>query len=184
MLFTLLLFFQFGNEWAIATWLPLFLVQRLGISPATSLLLLALYWLALFVGRVVAQMVLPHASHVRLLLGSVISALFGCFILFFTDNVFGAVTALLLVGGGFALVYPLVVERIGHRFPYYHPGFFNGLLSFGVSGGLLAPYTLGWFAHWWGIRSVMLLPLLGTCTVFLLLLLILAETKLTSPTET
>src|SRR5205814_1374709 len=32
-LLSLLLFFQLGNEWAIAGWLPLFLSQRLGISP-------------------------------------------------------------------------------------------------------------------------------------------------------
>ncbi len=46
-LLSLILFFQLGNEWAIAGWLPLFLSQRLGISPETSLLMLALYWLAL-----------------------------------------------------------------------------------------------------------------------------------------
>ena len=34
--FALLLFLQFGNEWAIAGWLPLFLIQRLGISPLVS----------------------------------------------------------------------------------------------------------------------------------------------------
>ena len=50
-LFSLLLFFQFGNEWSIAGWLPLFLIRRLGISPADSLLMLALYWTALLVGR-------------------------------------------------------------------------------------------------------------------------------------
>ncbi len=43
-LFSLLLFFQFGNEWSIAGWLPLFLIRRLGISPEDSLLMLALYW--------------------------------------------------------------------------------------------------------------------------------------------
>ena len=32
-LFALLLFFQFGNEWSIAGWLPLFLIRRLGMSP-------------------------------------------------------------------------------------------------------------------------------------------------------
>ena len=51
--FALLLFFQFGNEWAIAGWLPMFLIEELGISPKTSILLLALYWTALLVGRVV-----------------------------------------------------------------------------------------------------------------------------------
>ena len=70
-LFSLLLFFQFGNEWAVAGWLPLFLIQRLGISPATSLLMLALYWLALLVGRVVAQWILPRVRHARLLVWSV-----------------------------------------------------------------------------------------------------------------
>ena len=59
MLFSLVLFFQFGNEWAIAGWLPLFLSQRLGMSPADSVLILALYWMALLVGRLVAQWMLP-----------------------------------------------------------------------------------------------------------------------------
>src|SRR6202043_3765263 len=53
-LFSLVLFFQFGNEWSIAGWLPLFLTQRLGMSPANSVLILALYWMALLVGRLVA----------------------------------------------------------------------------------------------------------------------------------
>ncbi len=66
-LLALLLFFQLGNEWAIAGWLPLFLIQRLGISPASSLLMLALYWLALLVGRVVAQWILPRVRRARAL---------------------------------------------------------------------------------------------------------------------
>ena len=65
-LFSLVLFFQFGNEWAIAGWLPLFLSQRLGMSPADSVLILALYWMALLVGRLVAQWMLPLVRHTRL----------------------------------------------------------------------------------------------------------------------
>ncbi|MCL5743334.1 MAG: hypothetical protein M1541_05310, partial [Acidobacteria bacterium] len=64
-LFALLLFFQFGNEWSIAAWLPLFLIRRLGISPETSLFLLALYWIALLVGRLAAVSALPRVRHVR-----------------------------------------------------------------------------------------------------------------------
>ncbi len=61
-LFSLLLFFQFGNEWSIAGWLPLFLIRRLGISPAASLLLLAFYWAALLVGRLVSQLVMKRST--------------------------------------------------------------------------------------------------------------------------
>src|SRR5579864_6122682 len=76
-LFSLVLFFQFGNEWSIAGWLPLFLIRRLGISPAASLIMLALFWLALLVGRIVSQVVMKRMSHGALLIGSIISALLG-----------------------------------------------------------------------------------------------------------
>ena len=177
-LMALLIFFQFGNEWAIAGWLPLFLIQRLGVNPATSLMFLALYWLALLVGRLVAQAILPRVPHGRLLLASVVSAMFGCLVLSLTDNRFGAGSGVLFVGGGFAVIYPLAVEMIGDRFPYYHPGVFNGIFSIALTGGLLAPATLGYFAKLWDIRVVMWLPLAGTFMVLILVLLIWLETKL------
>lgn len=177
-LFSLVLFFQFGNEWAIAGWLPLFLSQRLGISPATSILMLALYWLALLVGRVVAQWILPIVRHTRLLAASVLTAVFACVILLATDNQFGAVSGVLLLGGAFAPIYPLVVEKIGHRFPDYHPGFYNGIFSFAMAGGLLAPCALGYFAWSFGLRAVMGLPLAGSLIVFVLLVLIWLEARL------
>jgi len=179
-LFSLLLFFQFGNEWAIAGWLPLFLSQRLGISPATSLGMLAVYWAALLFGRVVAQWVLPRVSHAKLLAASVGAAIFGCIVMLSTETRFGAVTGVLLLGGAFAPIYPLLVEKIGGRFPYYHPGFYNGLFSFAIAGGLLAPCTLGYFASVWGVRVVMALPLAGSAVVFLLLALISLEARLSS----
>ena len=182
-LFTLLLFFQFGNEWSIAGWLPLFLIRRLGISPEASLLILALYWAALLVGRIVSQLLLKHMSHGLLLVVSVASALLGTTVLASTNNRFGAVMGVLFVGGGFASIYPLVVEKIGHRFPYYHPGFYNGIFSFAISGGFIAPWSLGFFAESWGIQAVMLVPMLGTCMVFSLLLLIMLEAKLTGLAE-
>ncbi|MBI1897454.1 MAG: MFS transporter [Acidobacteria bacterium] len=177
LLFSILLFFQFGNEWSIAGWLTLFLIQRLGLSPATSLLLLAAYWLALLLGRVLAQWLLPRVGHWRLLMGSAAGAMLGCFILALTNNRFGAGMGVLLVGFGFALVYPLTVERIGERFPQYHPGFFNGAFSIALIGGMLAPWHLSYAADLWGIRVVMLLPMAGTCIVFLLLVVMWIESR-------
>jgi fucose permease len=170
-LFALLLFFQFGNEWAIACWLPLFLAQRLGISPAKSLMLLAVYWLSLMVGRVVVQS-LQHLRHTYVLLVSILSAMFGCLMLALTNTPFGALTGVILVGAGFAPIYPLVVERIGSQFPNYHPGFYNGIFTLALTGGFLAPCALGYFAEWSGVQIVMLLPFVGSVMVFLLLIAI------------
>ncbi|HET8546369.1 MAG TPA: MFS transporter, partial [Bryobacteraceae bacterium] len=110
-LFTLLLFFQFGNEWTIASWLTLFLIQRLGISPTSALLVLAVYWAALTGGRVLAQWGLAYISHWRLLIGSGAGALLGCLVLVMTNNRFGAMLGVLLTGFSFAAIYPLLAER-------------------------------------------------------------------------
>jgi fucose permease len=178
-LFTLLLLFQFGNEWAIAGWLPLFLIQRMGMSPTSGILLLALYWTALLAGRIVAQAMLSRMRHSRMLLASVLAALFGCVLLSMTEQMGGAITGIMLIGGGFASIYPLTVESIAHRFPYYHPGFVGGIFSLGLMGGLLTPCLLGLIAQQWGVGKVMLLPALGSIMVCVLVLLIWLETRLT-----
>jgi fucose permease len=176
-LFALLLFFQFGNEWSIAGWLPLFLIRRVGLSPRDSLFILALYWFFLMTGRLIAVAILPRVRHTRLLMGSVLTAIFGCVMLFFTDNAFGAGMAVFFLGAGYASIYPLVAEAIGRRFPYYHPGFFNGIFSFALVGGLIAPATLGYAASRWGVGVVIGIPLIGMILVMVLLVVIWLESK-------
>jgi fucose permease len=176
-LFALLLFFQFGNEWSIAGWLPIFLIRRLGISPEASLFMLAIYWGSLLVGRIAALAMIPRVGHGKLLLTSAGAALSGCLVLLATNNRFGAVIGILMAGGGFAGIYPLAAEKIGRRFPYYQPGFFNGIFSFALTGGMLAPCVVGYLAYFWGVGVAMGLPLAGTCMVFVLVLLIWLEAK-------
>jgi fucose permease len=178
-LFALLLFFQFGNEWSIAGWLPILLIRRVGLSPQEALMTLALYWLALMTGRIGSVAILPRVRHGRLLLVSVILALFGCLILFSTNNGFGAAMGALFIGTGYASMYPLVAQAIGRRFHYYHPGFFSGIFSLALVGGLVAPATLGYAAKSLGVGVVIGIPLVGTCTVMILILLIWLESKVT-----
>jgi hypothetical protein len=178
-LFALLLFFQFGNEWSIAGWLPIFLCHRASISPQEALFTLALYWFCLMIGRLGAIALLPRVRHRRLLAGSLLAALFGMLVLYSTNNLFGAITGVIFLGAGYASIYPLVAEAIGRRFPYFHPGFFNGIFSLALVGGLLAPATLGYLASWLGVDVVIGIPLLGTFIVMALLLLIWLESKVT-----
>jgi fucose permease len=144
-------------------------------------LLLAAYWISLMLGRVVAQFILPRVHHAKLLVGAGFASMFGCIILTFTDNLFGAIFGTLLVGFGFAPIYPLVVENIRARFPHFHPGFFNGIFSLALTGGMLAPASLGYAAEVWGIGIVMMLPMIGSIIVCVLVLVIWLESKLILP---
>ncbi len=179
-LFALALFFQFGNEWAVAGWLPLFLIHRVGMSPFDALIVLGLYWLFLMTGRLIGIAILPRFRHGRLLLGSVVLAIFGCLILYFTKTGFGAVSGAFFLGAGYASIYPLLTEAIGRRFHYYHPGVFNGIFSLAILGALLAPATLGYAAAVHSnIGVVITIPLIGSCIVMLLILSIWIEAKAT-----
>lgn len=111
-----------------------------------------------------------------------LSALFGCLLLSrasWTGSRSGVIAGVLLLGAGFASIYPLVAEKIGRRFSYFHPVFFSGIFSFALFGGLLAPATLGYAAAVWGIGIVVAIPLLGICMVSALLLLIWLESMVT-----
>jgi fucose permease len=100
----LVLMLQCMNEWSVGGWLAIFLTQRLGVSPSSSLLFLSLYYAALVVGRVAAQAILPLIRHGKLLFISCLAAVLGFVILTFTDNRFGVVSGILFVGIGFAPV--------------------------------------------------------------------------------
>ena len=171
-MFALLLFFQFGNEWSIAGWLPVFLIDRLGLSPSAAVMLLALYWLALVLSRIFAARLLPVVRHGKLLALSAFCALFGCIALKAASNLFGVVTGLLLTGVGFSAIYPLAAERIASRFSYYHPGYFNGIFTFALMGGILAPFALGHLAASAGLGAVPVAVMVSSCAVFALVLLI------------
>jgi fucose permease len=85
----------------------------------------------------------------------------------------------MLLGLSFAAIYPITAEWIGRRFHYYHPGFFNGIFSLGLVGGMLAPWMIGELADWAGLWVIMTLPAIGTCMVVLLLCLIWMNAKVT-----
>jgi fucose permease len=171
-LFALLLFFQFANEFSIAGWLPIFLIDRLGISPHSAVDLLALYWLALAFGRLGAARLLPRLSHGILLAGSAFCALFGCAAMLGASTGFGTVVGILLAGLGFSTIYPLASEKISTRVSAYHSGYFNGIFTFALPGAMLVPFALGHAAAGFGLRVVPVAAMIGSCAVILLLLII------------
>lgn len=179
-LFSLLLFFQSGNEFVIAGWLPLFLIHRLGANPVLAILALATYFLALTLGRVLVRKWLPTVTHRKLLFGSVLVAMAGYLTLSFAPSMAWIWPATLLVGAGFAPIYPLLAEILDDRFSY-HPGFYNGIFSIAVTGAMSIPWLIGYVDSFFGASYIMAIPAIGSVVVAILALLIMFEARLMSP---
>jgi FHS family glucose/mannose:H+ symporter-like MFS transporter len=171
-LFGLLLFFQFANVWSIAGWLPVYLIDKLGMSPTGALTVLAFFWMALTAGRVVAAALVKVMPHGRLLGISAFCALFGGTALTAADTRGGAVVGIFLMGAGFSAIYPLAAEQIASRFRGYHSGYFSALFAITMSGGILAAFLLGHLAQWIGLRVIPVAVMLGSCAVIALILII------------
>ena len=181
-LFSLLLFVQFGNEWAIAGWLPLYLIHRLGSNPAWAIFALAGYFLALMAGRIAVRALLPRINHARLLMACVALAMLGYFLLSFTTALPGAWIALIVIGAGFAPILPLIAETLDERFSF-HPAFYNGLFAIAITGAMSSPWLLGYVDAYLGVQYVMLIPAFGSIVVLVLALLIMLEARLMGGSE-
>jgi MFS family permease len=82
-----------------------------------------------------------------------------------------ACVAVVVIGCGFAPVYPIVAETLDERFSY-QPGFYNGIFSLAITGAMSAPWLLGYVEALLGTRWIMLLPAAGSiCSVVLALLI-------------
>ena len=178
-LFSLLVFFQFGNEWALAGWLPLFLIHRLGISPVLALAGLGLYFLSLMIGRAIAQPLLANLHHWRMLVASIFLAITGYLCLSFAAGLGGATVAITVIGIAYGPIFPLIAEQLDDRFSY-HPAFYNGMIAIAVSGAMSAPWLLGYIDAYFGMQYVMFIPAFGSVAVLILALLLMLEARLMS----
>jgi len=177
MLFAALLFFQFGSEWAIAGWLPLFLIHRLGSNPEWAILALALFFSILVLGRLLAFRLLSRISHRKLLVGSTGIAMLGYLLLSLTDSLLAAYLAILIIGLAFAPIYPLIAENLDERFSY-QPRFYKRIIAIAIAGAMTMQSVMGFIASYAGMQYVMLLPALGSAAVLVLTLLIMFERHL------
>lgn len=178
-LLSVLLFFQFGNEWAIAGWLPLFLIHRMGVNPVWAISALGLYFLTLMLGRLIARRLLVKVRHGKLLVAGAFAAVAGFLLLSFTGTFAAACIAVVVIGAGFAPIYPVIAETLDERFSY-HPGFYNGIFSLAITGAMCTPWLLGYVEGSLGVQWIMLLPAAGSIVSLCAALLLMLEAKVMS----
>ncbi|MGZ8796569.1 MAG: MFS transporter [Thermoanaerobaculia bacterium] len=171
LMFGILLFFESGNESAIGGWTSSYIVS-LGAKPRTATAVLALYWLALMLGRVAAAKLLDFISKQRLVLASAIGSVIGCATLVYANSVLTLGVAAAIIGFSFAAIYPTTLAIVADRYERLAGTIFGLLFAIGLSGGMVFPFGVGAIAQKYGLRSGMILPVIGALAICALAVLV------------
>jgi MFS transporter, FHS family, glucose/mannose:H+ symporter len=162
-----LLFCQSGDEASIGGWTSTY-VGEMGLGSRTATLILAGYWAALMVGRLLVARLLKFVGKRQLVLGSGLGALVGAAILL-TSRLEGMlVVGVLLIGLSYAGVFPTALAIAGDTYRKMTGTVFGLLFAIALMGGMSFPWAVGQISQGLGVRYGMVVPLAGAAGICVL----------------
>ena len=152
-MFGLLLFFESGNEFTIGGWISTYLGDRLGIDPRFAAYILAGYWTAIMVGRLAVSRLGSRISSSLLVIVSALLAFLASIGLIFSGNTAAAAVSAVMIGLGFAAIFPTTLAQAGTAFSDYSGTAFSIIFVMALSGGMSAPWLVGRIAQNYGVGA-------------------------------
>jgi fucose permease len=146
-LFAFLLFFQSGNEFAIGGWLSTYLAERFRVDEGQAAFVLAGYWGAMMVGRSICSVLASKVRGEILVAGSALLALLSVVGLLVAPSPAAAIASVVLIGLGFAAIFPTTLAEAGGAFAQFSGTAFSVIFVVALSGGMTAPWLVGKIAQ-------------------------------------
>ncbi len=157
--FALLLFCESGNEFLLGGYVTTFLTRNLGASVAAASYLLAAYWGALMIGRIILSRVLLRASGGNLILASALGVVASVALLLLAPALPVAALAVVLLGLSIAAIFPTTLGIAGAKYPTHSGTVFGILIGVALSGGMTLPWLAGRVAADRGVSAGLLLAI-------------------------
>ena len=155
-----LLFCQSGNEASIGGWTSTYVAET-GLRARAATLILAGYWAALIVGRLLVARMLRFIGKRQLVLVSGIGALAGASILLMSRMEGLLVAGVLLIGLSYAGIFPTALAIAGDTYRKMTGTVFGLLFAIALVGGMSFPWAVGQISQRLGVRYGMVVPLAG-----------------------
>ncbi|MCX8161189.1 MAG: MFS transporter [Candidatus Saccharicenans sp.] len=163
-----ILFFQSGNEFSVGGWLSSYFREKFQFGLSQSALVLSGYWFFLIVGRFLYPLLNRLWKRETVVMLSVSLALVSVAGLILSPTGWLAVIFALLVGLGFAAIYPTTLAVIGEKFPEFSGTAFSLAISTGLVGGMLSPWLIGRVSHRHSLQAGLLIPLFNLAMILVL----------------
>lgn len=162
------LFFQSALEGIINNWTPTLLMGRLQLDNRAALYALTLSVTGMAVMRLGIGSVLRNVSPWSLLALSSFMLMAGYLLLGFATDFLTATGGLVLIGGGLAAGFPVMLGIVGSLFTHLSATAFSIVLAIALIGNMIINYLLGLFVDAFGMLQIILFGVY--CTVALILL--------------
>jgi len=169
-----ILFFESGNEFTMGGWVSTYLHEYFGAPAAAASLVLAGYWAAIMAGRLAASRVVHRLKNETLVMVSAGLALAAAVLLVAAPGRGLASAGAVLIGLGFAAIYPTTLAIAGEHFAALSGTAFSVIFTVALSGGMLCPWLAGKIAQAASLRGGFLIPVVN-CAMIILLMAILSR---------
>jgi MFS transporter, FHS family, glucose/mannose:H+ symporter len=164
--FAFLLFFESGNEFILGGYITTYLIRDLQASLSLASYLLAAYWGALMLGRIIVSRVTLHKSAGSVILASAVAVAASMTLLLTIRSILAAAIAVILLGISITTIFPTVLGLAGSSFASHSGTVFGILIGIALAGGMTLPWAVGKLAAGWGIRAGLSLVVLNALAVF------------------
>jgi fucose permease len=172
-----ILFFQSGNEFTVGGWISTYLQKIHGLGANAAALVLAAYWAAIMSGRLLTSRLVRRVHGDRLILGSAALALVAAALMALAPSGVLASAGAVILGLGFAAIYPTTLAIVGGRFAALTGTAFSVVIAVGLVGGMIAPWLAGRIAEASSLRRGLIIPVVNCAMIVVLSLLVGRELK-------
>jgi len=179
----LILFFQSANEFTVGGWISTYLQTVFGVGAGAAALVLAGYWAAVMLGRLLSSRLVRKVRGETLILWSAVLALAAALVMALAPSGAAAGAGAVLVGFGFAAIYPTTLAIVGARFAAFTGTAFSVVIAVGLAGGMLAPWLAGKIAEASSLRRGLVIPVVNCAMIILLAILAARATGRSSNEE-
>ena len=167
------IFVYVGAEVSMSSGIPILLKENFGIEGFSLWLSWGLFFLPILIGRFSGAAILTKIKPMKFLFVTVILSIVGVLMLL-VGNTFIAYTGIVLVGLGFANIFPLVFSITVDKMPE-RANELSGLMVTAIVGGAFIPPLMGLVADSTSILLGFLVPL--ACLIYILFSTVVASKK-------
>jgi len=176
-----ILFFQSGNEFTAGGWISTYLQRTHGLGADAAALALAAYWAAIMAGRLLSSRLVRRLRNETLILGSAALALAAAALMALAPSGAAAAAGAVLLGLGFAAIYPTTLAIVGGRFAALTGTAFSVAIAVGLVGGMLAPWLAGRIAEASSLRQGLVILVVNCAMIVVLTLAVTRRTNKANP---